>query len=257
MVGDNHYLAEADRLMAAAEQAAVRYGPSSQAVVFLKYEELIRLWHVHLSVGPAPGMRERLARAAAEIRAAYARELTVRHEHPTRVVGEDPLVIEFDRAVFQDRYAGVARTAVEQTWHVRDAEVPSDFATGAPHMFVIDDLGRLLIWRRRFNFRELIFGRAKSHIHGVPVAHPMLVPDRLRVRTAGEIVLIGSPHVHAIVANTKSGHFRPPPSTETVVRDVCTNLFSVPGDRIDVFTVGGLSDQEYAGSTHRLVEATP
>ncbi|WP_433393149.1 hypothetical protein [Micromonospora sp. KLBMP9576] len=255
MVADD-YLAEAAKLRVAAEQAAVKYGPSSQAVVFLKYEELIRLWHVHLAAGSTPPPRDQLDRAAEDIRNAYARQLTVRHDHPTRVVRRDPLVIEFDRAVFEDRYAVAAHRAVEQTWRVRSAEVPADFATGAPHMFVIDDRGQLLIWRRQFTFRELIFGRAKSQVEGVPVAHPMLVPDRLRVRTAGEIVLIGGPRVHAVVANTKSGHFRPPPSTAAVVRATCAELFAVPTDRIDVFTVGGLSDQEYAGSTHRLVGMT-
>ncbi|UED83227.1 hypothetical protein [Streptomyces profundus] len=255
MVADAYYLAEADKLHAAAEQAAVKYGPSSQAVVFLKYEELIRLWHVHMCDGPDPRLRERLTHAAEHIRAAYARQLSVRRDHPTRVVGEDPLVIEFDRAVFQERYAVAAPEAVRQTWQVDSPEIPEGFATGAPHMFVIDDLGNLLIWRRRFSFRELIFGRAKSQIDGVPVAHPMLVPDRLRVRTAGEIVLIGAPRVHAMVVNTKSGHFRPPPSTGTVVREVCAERFAVPTDRIDVFTVGGLSDQDYEGSTHRLARA--
>ncbi|MFE6771431.1 hypothetical protein ACFYUH_06550 [Streptomyces fimicarius] len=256
MVADTSYLAEADALHAAAVRAAAKYGPSSQAVVFLRYEELIRLWHAHLGAGPVPGLRDRLARTAEDIRTAYARELTVRHDHPTRVVGADPLVIEFDRAVFQERYAVAARTASRETWHVRSAELPADFATGAPHMFVIDDEGRLLVWRRRFSFRELIFGRAKSQVDGVPVAHPMLVPDRLRVRTAGEIVLIGAPRVHAVVANTKSGHFRPPPSTGAVVREACTELFGVPARRVHVFTVGGLTDQQYAGSTHRLVKAT-
>ncbi|WP_025620261.1 hypothetical protein [Salinispora cortesiana] len=251
MVADD-YLTEAAKLRAAAEQAAVKYGPSSQAVVFLKYEELIRLWHAHAHARPTPPLCDRLARAAEDIRAAYARELTVRHDHPTRVVNRDPLVIEFDRTVFEDRYAVAARTAVEQTWRVRSAEVPDSFARGAPHMFVIDDRGELLIWRRKFSFRELIFGRAKSQVEGVPVAHPILVPDRLRVRTAGEIVLIGGSQVHAVVANTKSGHFRPPPSTGAVVRETCAQLFAITTDRIDVFTVGGLSDQEYAGSTHRL-----
>ncbi|WP_019061287.1 hypothetical protein [Streptomyces prunicolor] len=256
MVADAHYLDEADKLRTAAAQAAVKYGPSSQAVVFLKYEELVRLWHAHMCGGPVPGLRDRLARTADDIRAAYARQLTVRHDHPTRVVHRDPLVIEFDREVFQERYAMAAETAIKQTWHVRSPEVPAEFVTGAPHMFVIDDRGRLLIWRRRFSLRELIFGRAKSQVDGVPVAHPMLVPDRLRVRTAGEIVLIGAPQVHAVVANTKSGHFRPPPSTGAVVREVCAEMFGVPTHRVDVFTVGGFSDQDYVSSTYRLVEAT-
>lgn len=254
MVADADYLAEADRLHTAAEQAAIKYGPSSQAVVFLKYEELIRLRHVELITGPTSVLRDRLDRAVDDIRTAYSRQLTVRHDHPTRVVGTDPPVIEFDRAVFQDRYAVAARTAVNQIWQVRSAELPDGFAIGAPHMFVIDDRGQLLIWRRQFSFRELIFGRAKSQIDGVPVAHPMLVPDRLRVRTAGEIVLIGTSRVHAVVANTKSGHFRPAPSTGAAVWQACADLFALPADRIDVFTVGGLSDEEHAGSTHRFAE---
>jgi hypothetical protein len=251
---DSDHLAEADSLRLIADEAAMRYGPSSQAVVFLKYEELLRLWHVEMDVGPRAGggLRDRLTRVADEIRTAYSRQLTVRHDHPTRVVRQTPLIIEFDRRAFEDRYSSAASVAVEQVWQVDSVELPQGFVTGAPHMFVVDDLGRLLIWRRRFSFRELIFGRAKSCVAGVPVAHPMLVPDRLRVRTAGEMVLIGTPRVYAVVANTKSGHFRPPPSTGVVIREACEQFFDVPAARIDVFTVGGRSDEEYSGSTHRM-----
>ncbi|GAB3067605.1 hypothetical protein [Micromonospora schwarzwaldensis] len=256
MAAEPDYLTEADRLRAAARRAAVKYGPFSQAVVFLKYEELVRLRHAELTMDPRPTLAGRIAEVGEALREAYSRELAVRHDHPTRVINEDPLVIQFDRKVFDERYAGAARTAVEQIWKVGAAELPEGIVSGAPHMFVIDDEDRLLIWRRRFTFRELIFGRAKSKVVGVPVAHPMLVPDRLRVRAAGEIVLIGAPRVFAIVANTKSGHFRPPPSTGAVVRRVCERLFDVPAERIDVFTVGGLSDVEYSGFTHRLAGAT-
>lgn len=255
MVTQQNHLAEADQLRAAAEQAAVKYGPASQAVVFLKYEELIRLWHADMAA-PAPVPRDRLTATADEIRTAYARRLTVRDQHPTRIVGTDPLVIEFDRTVFEERYAPAVRTAVAQTWHVTSADLPAGYAAGAPHMFVVDDEGRLLVWRRRFSFRELIFGRAKSRVDGIPVAHPMLVPDRLRVRAAGEIVLVGTSRVHAVVANTKSGHFRPPPSTGNVVRELCQRLFALPPDRVDVFTIGGLSDADSAGATRRLAAAS-
>jgi hypothetical protein len=248
---DTDYLVQADELRAAATRAAVKYGPRSQAVVFLKYEELIRLWFADATAAPAP--QDRLA-AAAEIRAAYARQPVVRRQHPTRVVGADPLVIEFDQATFDERYASTARTAIGQICHVTSADLPDGIATGAPHMFVVDDEGRLLVWRRRISSRELILGRAKSRIDDVAAVHPMLVPDRLRVRAAGEIVLIGTSRVHAIVANTKSGHYRPPPSTGEVVRKTCARLLAVPTDRIDVFTVG-LSDEDCAASTHRLAGA--
>jgi hypothetical protein len=246
------YLAEADRLREVTRQAAVTYGPSSQAVVFLNYEELIRLWHHEMLTGAHTLLRRRRARLVSAIQAAYKRQLTDREAHPTRIVRFDPLVVEFDPRTFQDRYASAAPKAVQHTWRVQPGPVPEGFALGAPHMFVIDDTGELLIWRRQFSFRELIFGRAKSEIAGVPVAHPMLVPERLRVRAAGEIVLIGDSTVYAIVANTKSGHFRPPPSTGEVVREACEELFRLPRERVDVFTIGGRSDEDHVHSTHRL-----
>jgi len=52
-------------------------------------------------------------------------------------------------------------------------------------------------------------------------------------------VVLGTDHVRAVIANTKSGHFRPPPSAGDVVRARCRSLFGLADSDIDVFTLFG------------------
>ena len=88
-------------------------------------------------------------------------------------------------------------------------------------------------------FEELVFGRNRATVAGIPVAHPMLVPDSLRATAAGEIVFIGAPRVAAVIMNNKSGHFRLPPSCRTVIRRKCRSVLGLPDGAIDIFLVGG------------------
>jgi hypothetical protein len=110
---------------------------------------------------------------------------------------------------------------------------------GRPYMFVIDEDRRFLIWDRPFSFQELVFGRNRAAVAGVPVGHPIIVPDRLRASAAGEIVFIGSPRIRAVIVNNKSGHFRFPPSCREVIVDRCRQVLELSEDSIDVFIVGG------------------
>lgn len=247
-----NFLDEADRLAQLATSAAEKYGPLSQAVVFLKYEELIRLRFHERIDGHSAGIVDRIARTEKIIHDSYAHELVSRSDHPTRIVSGPPVLIEFDRDVFDREYAAVAGEVTSNMWIVQSCAMPDGMNPGAPHMFVVDDHGRLLVWRRPFSFRELIFGRTKSRVNGVPVAHPMLVPQRLKALAAGEIVLVGDTTIEAVIANTKSGHFRPPPSAGQVLHALCIDVLGVDPAKVAVFTAGGTSDQDHAAFTIRV-----
>ncbi|GAB3703013.1 hypothetical protein GCM10027598_01710 [Amycolatopsis oliviviridis] len=217
-------------------QVSDSYGPRSQARVFVLYEELIALRTV-LTAAPH---EERVARRVRELRELIGEAYLASAggaPPPRRAVLElDPPLLEFDRALFERNYRPVAAAVLADTIELRDPVEPlRRLKPGVSHMFVIDDEDRLLVWTRPFELADLLFGRNRATVDGVPVAHPMLVPDRLRARAAGEIVLIGGDRVAMVVANTKSGHFQPPLQSVAVVRETFRRVFGLTDADVDVF----------------------
>ncbi|MFC3448131.1 hypothetical protein [Amycolatopsis speibonae] len=217
-------------------RASDSYGPRSQARVFVLYEELIALRTV-LTADPG---EERVARRVRELRELIGQAYLASAggaPPPRRTVLElDPPLLEFDRALFEERYRPVAGAVLADTIELRDPVEPlRRLTSGVSYMFVVDDEDRLLVWTRPFELADLIFGRNRATVDGVPVAHPMLVPDRLLARAAGEIVLIGGDRVSMVVANTKSGHFQPPLQSVAVVRETFRRVFGLTDADADVF----------------------
>lgn len=218
---------------------AFRYGAQAQGLVFVLYDQLIALRHILATDQSAYVVRAWSQDIADRLAQRYLEQpVEPAPGHPTAMVGRDPVVIEYSRELFERKYRQVVpivqAECVELTGPSLGTLVP-----GKPYMYVIDDQERFLVWTRRFSFEELVFGRSRATVNGVPVAHPMLVPDRLRAVAAGEIVLIGASDVRAVIVNNKSGHFRFPPSCETVLRRRCREVFGLTDHDIDIFVVGG------------------
>jgi hypothetical protein len=212
------------------------YGSQSQARVFVLYEELISLRTVLTAERGHPRVAERVRVLREQIGLAYLASRGGAPPPRREILSVDPPLLRFDRDIFERRYRAGCGPVLAQTVELRDPVRPlSALRPGASYMFVIDDLDRLLVWTRPFALADLIFGRNRATVDGVPVAHPMLVPDRLLARAAGEIVLIGAGRVSMVVANTKSGHFQPPLESVAVVRDTCRRVFGLTDDDVDIF----------------------
>ncbi|MFH9089295.1 hypothetical protein [Streptomyces sp. NPDC017673] len=221
-------------------QLAQRYGPDSQAVVFLLYEELLSLRTVLLE--------NRAAREVGARVGALAREIQRRYDHGgivsagrdrRRLVHTDPPLIEYDRPAFDRMYAPLLDDRRPDVLHVTSAaDAFAALSPGSTHIYVVDDRDRLLVWPEPFTLAETVFGRTPDRRRqGARVVHPMLVPERLRVRAAGELVLLGDAHDCMVVANLKSGHFLPPPACAPALRTVLERVLPVaPGD-VDIFTL--------------------
>lgn len=220
-----------------ARLTAERYGPRSQALVFVLTEELIRLRTVLARDPGAMVIAARVDRLREAIQDLYrVSEFPALTSPSSRVVSESPLVIEFDRDRFEERYAAAVPVVSPRLVEV-SGPLLGPLRAGVPYMFVIDDRGTLVVWNRAFRLRDLVFGRATAMAAGVRVAHPLLVPQRLMAQAAGEIVFVGEPRVCAVVANTKSGHFRPPPATRDTIRRVCSTVLELDRRDVDVFTL--------------------
>lgn len=232
-----------------AEMLAFRYGSGSQAIIFVLYDQLIALRRHLVQQPDSIVLQAWIAHLGDRLRRRYEDEFPApAMGHPTAVVRTDPVVVQYSRAAFEEKYHSVIDVVRPETVELTGPVLPASLRDGQPYMYAIDEDGRFLVWTRSFSFEELVFGRNKATVNGVPVGHPMLVPDRLRASAAGEIVFIGAPQVRAVVINNKSGHFRFPPSCRAVIVECCRRIFRLPDDAIDVFIVGGFES--------RLVERT-
>ena len=216
---------------------ALRYGADTQAMVFVLYEELLALRTALLTHPYSVVLTARIATLREQIQHLY--DESPFPELPgvaVETVRTEPLILEYSRHVFDLKYASAARAIRSQVVVVADPDI-EPLWSGSPYMFVIDDSRTLRVWNRPFQFSDLVFGRNRATVDGIPVAHPMLVPDRLRIMAAGEIIFVGHRKPRSVIVNTKSGHFRPPPVTADVIREVCREVLGLPDHHIDVFTL--------------------
>ncbi len=220
-------------------EAAEQYGSDSQAVVFLLYEELLSLRAVLVQDRSAETLRRRVRELVPGIQQRYETSGMVDSGRDHWMLSERPVLIEYDRAVFERRYRAALDTCGVSALHVVTAAGAfTHLRPGCTHIYVVDEEYRLLVWPEPFSLAEMVFGRAPDQrLQGTRVVHPMLVPDRLRVRAAGELVVLGGPDDCMVVANMKSGHFRPPPACADVLREVLLDVFAVSDEDIDIFTV--------------------
>lgn len=224
-----------------ATDMARRHGPRSQAVVFVRYEELLAVRALLLLDRDDRLLTTRAADLSLLLQRLY-RDSTpldaTAHTPWRRVLRSSPPLIEFDRERFRRQYARASPAVLARTVTVGDPVTPlSRLRSRACYMYVVTDKHELRVWAREFPLQDLIFGRNRATVDGTPVAHPMLVPENLRVEAAGEIVFIGRSRIEMVVANTKSGHYRPPPESGDVLRSVCVRNLGVAAADVDVFTL--------------------
>jgi hypothetical protein len=220
-------------------EAATKYGSDSQAVVFLLYAELLSMRAVLAQDRSAVEVGRRVRELAAEIQQRYESGGMIDAGRHHRLISEHPPLVEYDRAAFERLYRPVLESCDTAPVHVTTgAGAFAVLDPGATYIYAVDDEYRLLVWPESFTLAETVFGRAPDRrTHGTRVVHPMLVPDRLQVRAAGELVVLGRPGDCMVVANLKSGHFRPPPQCAGALRDVLRGAFLTADEDIDIFTV--------------------
>jgi hypothetical protein len=233
-----------DRYENLLRMVAFRYGAESQGITFVLYDELIALRHALVDDPGCLAVRAWASAVADRLGERYRGNLfPTTRMLPSTVVGTNPVTVEFSRAVFEERYRAAVPTVRAETLEVTSPHI-SGVEFGRPYMFVIDDRNRMLIWARSFSFEELVFGRNRATVAGIPVAHPMLVPDRLRASAAGEIVFIGRDRVSAVVVNNKSGHFRLPPSCVAIIRAKCAAVLGLDDSAMDIFVMGSVDGSD-------------
>ncbi|RKT16641.1 hypothetical protein BX285_0987 [Streptomyces sp. 1114.5] len=230
-----------ERFARVRETASARYGPDSQAITFLLYEELVSMRTLLArDLGCAP-VRSRIAELLPAIQRRFdAAAAPAPPQQCHRTVSVDPTVIEFDRRFFEARYRPALQALGRRAVRLRDRDQAlALLTTGASYLYAVDDEGALWVWPQPHRLADVMFGWAPGRPVGEPrVVHPMLVPDRLRVRAAGELVVTGSPEQVFVTANLKSGHFRPPRACAVEARRAVVSALELPSPAdVDVFTM--------------------
>jgi hypothetical protein len=201
-----------DRYHELVESMSARHSADSNTVVVVMMEYL-RALHEHALTTPdgTAELASAITSIVADIRDSYARAEPPASPLPRRVVAGYPRLYVFDGATYAQRYGSLRFAPADIA-----VEVGTDaFATvepGRTYLYAIDDRHRLVVCPTPLTVDDLLL-QENPRVNGMEVFHAMLVPERLTVAAAGEITFFGDGTVRSVVANLKSGHFRPEPTT--------------------------------------------
>jgi hypothetical protein len=207
------------------DRLTARYGPRSLAALQCRFQHLLAL-HEDVAAGRrrAVEVRTDVDRLTAEIIERY-RDLTIDGQPPPRQLraGDPPLLV-LDRCYYDRRYRAAGDSVGADVLELGPAALRHLLA-GAVYLYVVDERCRVLVCNRPLTLTNLLLQQNPVCADGTLLVHPMLVPERLTALTAGELVLFGSGTVRGVVANTKSGHFRPPAASGDLLRSLLLRLF--------------------------------
>lgn len=213
-----------------------RYGDESHAAFLTRFQYLVALHGLAVgtrSEGPlATVMADSLAD---EVQRHYDRSIDDWPTPPCRRLSSSPPLIEYDRDYYELNYRRVGDTIAADVLTL-DRCALRRLEAARLYLYAVDEHGALRVYGRPLALEDLLLQRNPAVADGT-VVHPMLVVPTLRVRAAGELVLIGNGRVARVVANTKSGHFCPPRSSAEVVRECCRTLFGLADCDVTVFTI--------------------
>lgn len=172
--------------------------------------------------------------------------------------------LRFDATIFAERYAARAARLKSELINLDDSTV-SELEELAPYVYILDLKGSVIVWPHPLTADQFVLARDPL-ADADPVTHPMLAPDALTVLCAGELILIkdhdGAPRT--VVANTRSGHFRPPPQSARSLRKALTEHLAIPSPQSVIIFIafsGGRRVDPFMDPTdarpNQLVAAAP
>lgn len=205
------------------------FGRGTQAQLLITYEYLLTLLDVaakdHSHATELKGLVYHLAR---EVQRAHSAA-----QPPAPPAGwcfregVEPR-LRFSSALFAHHYADRARE-IERELIVLDPTTAPALRELVPYIYVVDVEGRVVVWDQPLRLDQIVLARDPV-LDPDRVTHPMLVPRHLTVLCAGELIIIRSEQglLRTVLANTRSGHFRPPPCSAQHLRRALRNRLRLP-----------------------------
>jgi hypothetical protein len=213
-----------ERYAAVLDLVEARYGPEANSVTVVTFEFLAALHELVVSDDERHrGLRWVINRVARRMVDRYRRMMPLDSVLPREIVGVLPQKYVFDRTYFNERYAPIIGPVAGDVMELK-ADALRLIEAGRVYLYILDSDRRLVVYRCPMQIRDLLH-QVNPHAGEVEVCHPMLVPETLTVLAAGEIVLFGDAEVRAVIANLKSGHFRPTRDCLPVLRSALELVF--------------------------------
>lgn len=227
------------RFRAVVERLERRYGHRSVAVAVARTEFLLSLGQ---AIGrlPAdadhPGF-ESGCELAAWLRGWFWSAPSPPDQGFCQLLETSPALMQYDSTFYDAHFAEHGAT-IQSELCVVNQDAFTRLQPGRWYNYAVDEHWNLIVHTQPLALSDLALPHAYEPDR---VVHPMLVHSTLRARAAGEIAFIGQRgRVSAVIANTKSGHFRPPPQSATVLRELCARRFGLRP--LDILTFAFRSD---------------
>lgn len=216
---------------------AQEHGRATLAEFMVKYEYLLTLLDIAAKdADNALSLDGLVYHLAHEIQRAYgAMESDAQLPPWCYHEGAEPR-LRFDATIFAERYAARARSLKPDPIRLDDSTA-SELKELTPYIYVLDLTGSIIVWPQPLTSGQFALARDQL-VDPDPVTHPMLAPDGLTVLCAGELALVKDIDnvVQTVVANTKSGHFRPPPQSVRYLRKAFMKRLALSSQSIIIFT---------------------
>lgn len=212
------------------------FGRGTQAQLFVTYEYLLTLLDLAAKdPGNATELEALIYHLAREIQRAHssAQPAPPPAEWCFRE-GTEPR-LRFNSALFAKHYAHRAQQ-IESELVVLDPATATTLAELVPYVYVVDVEGRIVVWEAPLSLDQIVLARDPV-VDRERVTHPMLVPRHLTALCAGELIVIRSHRgqIRIVLANTRSGHFRPPPCSAQHLRRALFHRLQLPADSVLIF----------------------
>jgi hypothetical protein len=102
--------------------------------------------------------------------------------------------------------------------------------TGNHYLYVLSPTDEIFIYVTPLTIADLFFPDRDALRNSV--RHPQISPNGDPVQSAGEICIFGGKQAAAVLFNTRSGHYQPPPRSALAMRRACRNALNVSDERI-------------------------
>lgn len=215
------------------KQVSERFGAESQAVFVVRYEAFVH--RIRDTVENCSAADEAaLAVAWEDLQRRFQNSISVPEIQAARSRGkDDPNLLEYSRSEFEARYANRKPPTLLTLAEASPMKRLPGINLMHNYLYVLDDRRHLRLNNRPLTVRDRLTARALGQDLDMPV-HPQLVPERLSVYAAGEMTFVGHSALSAVVANLKSGHYRPTASAAPLLREFLRERLGLPLGRVFV-----------------------
>lgn len=125
-----------------------------------------------------------------------------------------------------------------------DAGTLMSLQAGSHYLYVLSPRDEIFIHTRPLSIADLFFPNA--HAVRINVRHPQISPNGNPVQSAGELCVLRGQHATAVLFNTRSGHYQPPPASAFAMRKACLAALKLDEQHVFQLVLGPRSKDAFS-----------